>query len=84
MNTDTRQTIPNGASFYAQLEELFKSKQTAGLLYEDHGVTRANGLISALYKEDGREWIELEGGLKIAVDTIYALNGIFRSDYSEC
>ena len=84
MNTDTRQTIPNGASFLAQLEELFHSKQTAGLLYEDHGVTRANGLITALYKEDGREWMELEGGLKIAVDTIYALNGIFRSDYSEC
>ncbi|MET0464523.1 MAG: hypothetical protein ABW007_15265 [Chitinophagaceae bacterium] len=84
MNTDTRQTIPNGASFFTQLETLFQSKQVAGLLYEDHGVTRANGIITALYKEDGREWLELEGGLKIAVDTIYALNGVFRSDYSEC
>ena len=84
MTTDTRPTIPNGAGFYDQLAVLLESKGTAGLLYEDCGVTRANGIITKLYREDGREWLELNGERKIAVDTIYALNGIFRSDYSEC
>jgi len=84
MNTDTRQTIPDGAGFFDQLATLLESKGTAGLLYEDSGVTRANGIITRLYKEDGRDWLELNGEQKIAVDTIYALNGIFRSDYSEC
>lgn len=84
MNTDTRQTIPDGVSFSGQLVALLESKGAAGLLYEDGGMTRANGVITKLYKEDGREWLELDGGQKIAVDTIYALNGIFRSDFSTC
>lgn len=84
MNTDTRQTIPNGGSFFDQLSALLESKGTAGLLYEDSGMTRANGVITKLYKEDGREWLELNGEQKIAADTIYALNGVFRSDFSTC
>lgn len=84
MNTDIRETLPNGGSFSAQLGVLFQSKEIAGLLYEDGGVTRANGIITAIYEENGKKWIELNNELKIAVDSIYALNGLFRSDYSEC
>jgi hypothetical protein len=84
MNTDTRETLPNGESFFNHLDALFQSKQTAGLLYEDHGITRANGLITAIYKQEGKEWIEMNGELKIAVESIYAVNGLFRSDYSTC
>ena len=84
MNTDTRQTIPNGAGFAEQLSALLASKETASLLYEDNGITRANGIVTRLYREDGHEWLELDNELKIALDSIYALNGLFRSDYSEC
>jgi hypothetical protein len=84
MNSDTRKTIPGNGSFYPVVKELFESKQNAGILYEDNGVTRANGYITALFDKDGKSWIKLDGHLEIAVDQLYAVNGTFSSDYSEC
>lgn len=55
MNSDTRQTIPPGGSFLKQVQELFEQKVKAGILYEDHGVTRANGMITALFEKDGKQ-----------------------------
>jgi hypothetical protein len=84
---DTRQTLPPKGSFQSILEELFRNKQEAGILYEDNGVTRANGLITSLYDKDGKQWMQLdakEGKIDIAIDKLYAVNGTFTSDYSEC
>lgn len=84
MNSDTRQTIPPGGSFLKQVQELFEQKVKAGILYEDHGVTRANGMITALFEKDGKQWMRLDDSLEVAIDSLYAVNGIFASDYSEC
>ena len=84
---DTRQTLPPKGSFQGILEELFRNKQEAGILYEDNGVTRANGLITSLYDKDGKQWMQLdakEGKIDISIDKLYAVNGTFTSDYSEC
>lgn len=84
---DTRQTLPPKGSFQSILEELFRNKQEAGILYEDNGVTRANGLITSLYEKDGKQWMQLdakEGKIDISIDKLYAVNGTFTSDYSEC
>ncbi|MGN7723326.1 hypothetical protein [Chitinophaga sp. 22620] len=84
---DTRQTLPPKGSFQGILEELFRNKQEAGILYEDNGVTRANGLITSLYEKDGKQWMQLdakEGKIDISIDKLYAVNGTFTSDYSEC
>ncbi len=84
MTNDTRTTIPPGSSFYAIVKELFDSKQKAGILYEDNGVTRANGYITALFEKEGKPWMKLNDDLEIPIDKLYAVNGIFSSDYSEC
>lgn len=84
MTNDTRTTIPRGSSFYAIVKELFDSKQKAGILYEDNGVTRANGYITALFEKEGKPWMKLNDDLEIPIDKLYAVNGIFSSDYSEC
>ena len=84
MNTDLRETLPVKGNFYKQVVALFEQKIKAGILYEDNGVTRANGIISAVYEKDGKYWMQLDGQLDIPVDSLYALNGIFASDYSEC
>lgn len=84
MNKDTRETLPAKGNFYEMVMTLFHEKQEAAILYEDNGVTRANGLITAVFEKDGKHWLRLDDGLEIAIDTIYAINGTFSSDYSEC
>lgn len=84
MNTDTRETLPAKGSFYEQVVTLFQNKQKAAMLYEDGGVTRANGLITNVFEKDGKQWLRLDDKLDIEIGKIYAINGLFASDYSEC
>jgi hypothetical protein len=84
MEKDVRQTIGVKASFLPIVQELFTSGQKAAVLYEDSGVTRANGFIKELFEKDGNQMIRLDNDLVIAVKDIYAINGTFASDYSEC
>lgn len=84
MNTDTRVTIPTGGSFLPLVTELFQSKESANILYENNGVTRANGVITEIFEKDGHQWLQLENQLEVCIDKLYAVNGTFRADYSEC
>jgi len=84
MNTDTRKTLPVNGNFYQLVVETFEQQVTAGILYEDNGVTRANGIITAVFEKDGRHWMQLDNLLDIPINSLYALNGVFASDYSEC
>jgi hypothetical protein len=81
---DLRETLPPKGSFYKLVVELHQTQQKASLLYEDSGVTRASGMITNVYSKDNRQFLQLDTGLEIPIDQIYALNGLFSSDYSEC
>ena len=84
MEKDIRDTNPVGGSFYQQVLKLYQNTQKAGVLYEDNGVTRANGLVTAIYEKEGFQWMRLNDDLDIRIDKLYAVNGRFSSDYSEC
>jgi hypothetical protein len=84
MNTDTRETLPAKGNFHEQVVTLFQNKQKAAMLYEDGGVTRANGLITNVFEKVGKQWLRLDDKLDIEIGKIYAINGLFASDYSEC
>jgi len=84
MNTDTRETLPNKGNFRELVMTLFRQKHKAAMLYEDNGVTRANGFITAVFEKDGKQWLRLDKSLEIEIGKLYALNGVFASDYSEC
>jgi len=84
MNTDTRETLPPNGSFYELVMTLFNQKEKAAVLYEDNGVTRANGYITEVFERDGKRWLRLDNDLEIDIAKLYALNGLFSSDYSEC
>lgn len=84
MNTDTRETLPVKGNFQELVTTLFQQKQKVALLYEDSGVTRGNGFITAVYEKDGKHWLQLNAELEIAIEKLYAVNGLFSSDYSEC
>ncbi|WP_217606913.1 hypothetical protein [Chitinophaga sp. GbtcB8] len=81
---DTRETIPTGGSFYPLVAELFQQQKKAAILYDDNGVTRASGIIESIFDRDGKQWIRLDDQTEIRIDRLYAVNGTFSSDYSEC
>ncbi|WP_126243338.1 hypothetical protein [Chitinophaga rhizosphaerae] len=82
--SDTRKTLPPKGSFDSQIVELFEEKQPASVLYEDNGVTRANGLIAAIFEKEGEKWFRLMDATEIRIGSLIAVNGTFASDYSEC
>ena len=84
MNNDTRETLLAKGNFYDIVMQLFQDKQHAAMLYEDGGVTRANGHITAIFEKEGKQWLRLDDKLEIEISKIYAINGLFSSDYSEC
>ena len=84
MNKDIRETLPAKGSFYEVVMGLFQQNQHAAMLYEDGGVTRANGFITNVFEKDGKHWLRLDDKLDIEIEKIYAINGLFSSDYSEC
>ena len=84
MNIDSRETLPVNGNFYQQVVKCFEQKIHAAILYEDSGVTRANGMITAVFEKDGKQWMQLDNQLDIIIADLYALNGTFASDYSEC
>jgi hypothetical protein len=81
---DTRETIPTGGSFYPLVMELYEQKQRAAILYDDNGVTRANGYIESVFEREDKQWLKLDDQTEIRIDKLYAINGTFSSDYSEC
>ncbi|RYG05384.1 MAG: hypothetical protein EOO02_03930 [Chitinophagaceae bacterium] len=82
--SDKRETLPVNATFFKTISELFEKKQKAGILYEDNGVTRANGMLTSFFEKDGKYWFTLDDQPAIELSKLYAVNGIFASDYSEC
>ena len=81
---DVRETLPSGGSFYAIVVKLFNDRQKAAILYEDNGVTRANGFIEQVFEKDGKSIMKFDNGLEVDISKLYAINGMFSSDYSEC
>lgn len=81
---DTRETLPVKGSFYEQVKAIYEQKQGISILYEDGGVTRANGLVTSLFEREGIMWMRLNDKVDIRIDKLYAVNGTFASDYSEC
>ncbi len=84
MENDSRQTIATNASFYDLVKELFEKKQKIAVLYDDNGLTRANGMIDSLYEKDSYQWLKLDNGTEIRIDQLRAVNGTFSSDFSTC
>lgn len=81
---DSRKTLVVAETFRKMLLELYHSKVKASLLYDDHGLTRAEDYISD-YKDDGENsYILLGSGEKIMIHSVIAVNGTFLSQYSEC
>jgi hypothetical protein len=84
MKADVRETLPAKGSFYNIIYSLCQEKETANILYDDNGITRANGYIKHLGEQNKSPYLVLDNGVQININSIIAVNGMFADDYSEC
>ncbi len=83
---DKRETFDNLEKLRTILDKLRQEQQKASLLLDQEGLTRMEGLISSIddQPDPGATVVTLNGDTKILLTQIVAVNGQFRSDYSEC
>ncbi len=81
---DNRSTLEKGESFLELLTQLQKDNLKTAILLDCNGLIRAEGSIRHIVLNDKHPYLQLQSGLKIALVTIVAVNGIFSPDYSEC
>ena len=81
---DCRVTLSNNDSFLSMLQHAYKSGEKVNVLFDENGMTRAEGLIKMIQTDHSNPFIEIENGLKIQVKDIIAVNGIFLPEYGEC
>lgn len=81
---DARNTLNVRATFIEILKEAHQSDTKVHLIIDDGGLARVEGFIDAIVTDNESPYIELEGGLKIEIRKIVAVNGIFLPEYAEC
>lgn len=83
---DVRNTVVTPEVFLDVLLEYQENHQDVSLLIEKDGLTRAEGHIVNIHAEKDflKSKIELDNGSSFVLEDVVAVNGMFRSDYSEC
>lgn len=81
---DSRNTLKCNATFIDILSNCMEAKTKVAMLLDNNGLIRAEGLIKSIEINVAQPYIEMQGGLKIVLGTITAVNGIFVASYSEC
>ena len=81
---DSRQTLRVHETFAELLHRIFEAGDKAHLLIDDNGITRLEGFIDALTINNPSPFMVLENGTTVPLQTIVAVNGIFRPEYGEC
>lgn len=83
---DQRQTFQSFEELYTMLSALCNGNENVRLLADCEGITRVEGRVLHLERSPviGKSKAEIEGDVSLNLEQIIAVNGIFKSDYSEC
>ena len=83
---DQRQTFKDSDELLSFVSQIFQQKQQASLLIDKDGLTRVEGTITAINEHNNvnETSIVVNDTIPFAIKEIIGINGIFRSDYSEC
>jgi hypothetical protein len=83
---DQRQTFNNSNELLTLLTSIFNDRQEAFLIIDREGLIRVSGLITSVKQSDVIEntVIGFDNGNTVLLKEIIGINGVFRSDYSEC
>lgn len=83
---DTRQTFANVDELLSIVTLFLEDEQQVALLIDENGLTRLEGKIIGINRNDdiNETTIIIDDREVIKLKNIIAVNGTFRSDYSEC
>ncbi len=83
---DQRQTFSDAYELLSFIETLQKDAAKASLLIDNDGLERLEGIITGITGNDdpNKTCITIDTKQEVTLDDIIAVNGLFRSDYSEC
>jgi hypothetical protein len=83
---DQRTTFKDVDQLMDIINVVFKEKGKASFIIDKEGLTRMEGLITNVEQNtsSGRTVVHLQPSNYFHLDEVIAINGIFRSDYSEC
>ncbi len=74
---DSRTTLPVNKTFSDMLQQSMQNNKKVAMLLDDHGLVRVEGFIRKIELNSERPYLELDSGIKIILQTIIAVNGIF-------
>ncbi len=81
---DERCTLPVNGDFTQIITQLIAEKGHADFIIDNNGLERASGIIISISQTGAHPEILLNNGVLISVNSIIAINGIFKSDYTCC
>ncbi len=83
---DSRITFDNLADLLEVLKETYLVGETASFMVDREGLSRVEGTVTGIEPGDslGGFLIRLDNGESFFLGEVIAVNGIFRSDYTEC
>jgi hypothetical protein len=83
---DQRQTFDNSKELLSLVKSISDQKLKASLLIDKIGLTRVEGFITSINAsvDIANTTIIIDGSDTILLKEIIGINGVFRSDYSEC
>ena len=83
---DQRQTFPNLEGLRLILNDIILKGEKASFLLDRNGLSRAEGSILSIEETQpvGDTVIKLNNDELVYLKEIVGVNGVFRSDYTEC
>ena len=83
---DQRQTFKDSDQLFSAISEIFQLQQHASLLIDKNGLERVEGVITSIepHNDVNETTITIDETTPVLMKDIIGINGLFRSDYSEC
>ena len=83
---DIRNPVISADYFLMALAEYQENHQPVSLLLDQQGLARMEGFVVNIHADEVllKTTIELDNGHTFTLKDLLAVNGLFRSDYSEC
>ena len=83
---DQRQTFKDSDQLFSFISQVFQLQQYASLLIDRDGLERVGGVITSIepHNDVNETTIIIDDTTPVLIKEIIGINGLFRSDYSEC
>jgi hypothetical protein len=83
---DQRQTFTDSDELFSFITRIVQQQQHASLLIDKEGLERVEGKITSIdpHNDVDKTVVLINDTTPVSIKEIIGINGLFRSDYSEC